>query len=138
MMKSTVGRTLCLYMESNFMIPACWSMWVHRKRHVLGTSHGKREDTLGRSTATARRWADTIERTGSPAACNGTESNVIRRDAGRQRSAMPSYRVHRAAHYMMAMGLWRPPTTSDIRGPLPLATCNACMSCSYCFPDVSQ
>ena len=51
---------------------------------------------------------------------------------------MPSYRVRRAAHYMTAMGLWRPPTTSEIRGPLPLATCNVCMSCSDCFPDVQQ
>ena len=39
---------------------------------------------------------------------------------------------------MTAMGLWRPPTTPEIRGPLPLATCNACMSCSDCFPDVPQ
>ena len=40
------------------------------------------------------------------------------------------------AHYMMAMGLWRPPMTPEIRVHLPLATCNACMSCSDCFPDV--
>ena len=51
---------------------------------------------------------------------------------------MPSYQVRRAAHYMAAMGLWRPPTTPEVRGPLPLATCNACMSCSDCFPDVPQ
>ena len=49
-----------------------------------------------------------------------------------------TYRVRRAAHYMTALGLWRPPTTPEIRGPLPLATCNACMSCSDCFPDVPQ
>ena len=57
---------------------------------VLGTSHGKRADTLGRSTAAARRWANTIECTGSPAACHGAELNVIRRDAGRPRSAAVS------------------------------------------------
>ena len=51
---------------------------------------------------------------------------------------VPSYRVRRAAHYMTAMGLLRPPTTPEIRGLLPLATCNACMSCSDCFPDVPQ
>ena len=51
---------------------------------------------------------------------------------------VPTYRVRRAAHYMIAMGLWRPPTTPEIRGPLPLATCNACMSCSDCFPYVRQ
>ena len=94
MMKSKVGRTLRLHMGSNFMIPACWSMWVHRNRQVysaaLNTSHRKKEDTLGRSTATARRWADAIEHTGSPATCNGAESHIVRRDAGRQRSAAVS------------------------------------------------
>ena len=49
---------------------------------------------------------------------------------------MPSYRVRRAAHYMTAMGLWRPPVAPEIRGPLPFAKSNACMSCSDCFPDV--
>ena len=49
---------------------------------------------------------------------------------------MPSYRVRRAPHYMTAMGLWRPPVAPEIRGPLPVATCNACMPCSDCFPDV--
>ena len=51
---------------------------------------------------------------------------------------MPSYRVRRAAHDMTAMGLWWPPSTQGIRGPLPAATCNACMSCSDCFPDIPQ
>ena len=31
----------------------------------------------------------------------------------------PSHRVRRAAHYMAAMGLWRPPCTQGIQGPLP-------------------
>ena len=38
---------------------------------------------------------------------------------------------------MTAMGLLWPSIAPEIRGPLPLATCNACMSCSDCFPDVS-
>ena len=97
MMKSKVGRTLRLHMESNFMIPACWSMWVHRNRHVYSAAAQStgyitwEERRHSRpSTATARRWADTIKRTGSPATCNGAESNVVRRDAGRQRSAAVS------------------------------------------------
>ena len=73
---------------------------------VLGTSHGKREDTLGRSTATARRWADTIERTGSPATCNGAESNVVRRDAGRQKSAAVLVQLQIGIFYKR--WFWRP------------------------------
>ena len=70
-------------------------------------------------------------------ALNRTSSDVMRvvhdrrpfpTDAMQQ--VVPTYRVRGAAHYMTALGLWRPPTTPEIRGPLPLATCNACMSCS--------
>ena len=76
-------------------------------------------------------------------AFNKTSSDVMRvvhdrrpfpTDAMHQ--VVPTYRVHQAAHYMTVLGLWRPPTTPEIRGPLPLVTCNACMSCSDCFPDV--
>ena len=74
-------------------------------------------------------------------ALNRTSSDVLRAVHGRQQfpanamqQVMPSYRVRRAAHYMMAMGLWHPPVATEIRGPLPL--CNACMSCSDCFMDV--
>ena len=56
--------------------------------------------------------------------------------ANAMQQVMPSNRVRRPAHYMMAMGLWRPPVATEIRGSLPLSTCNACMSCSDCFPDV--
>ena len=160
MMRSTVGRTFRLRMGSSSMIRACWSMWAHRNRHAsslaaqstgcpgLAASHGKRKDTLGRSPAAARCWADTIECASSSAASHGVESDVVRRDevvhdrrpfpTDAMQQVVPTYRVRRAAHYMTAMGLWRPPTTPEIRGPLPLATCNACMSCSDCFPDVPQ
>ena len=76
-------------------------------------------------------------------ALNRTSFDVMRAVHGRRpfptnamHQVMPSYRVRQAAHYMTAVGLWRPPITPEIRGPLPLATCNACMSCSDCFPDV--
>ena len=49
---------------------------------------------------------------------------------------MPSYRVRRVSHYMMAMGLWRPPVDTGIQTPLPSAACNACTSCQDCFPEV--
>ena len=53
-------------------------------------------------------------------------------------SAAPSHRVRRAAHYMAAMGLWRPPSTQGVPGPLPSSSCNACMMCSDCFPDIPK
>ena len=75
-------------------------------------------------------------------ALNGASSGVMRAVRGHQpfptdamQHAVPSHRVRRAAHYMSAMGLWRPPVAPEIRGPLPVATCNDCMSCSDCFPD---
>ena len=78
-------------------------------------------------------------------ALNRTSSEVMRVVHGRQpfptdvmKQVVPSYRVRLAAHYMAAMGLWPPPTTQEVRGPLPLATCTACMSCSDCFPDLPQ
>ena len=74
---------------------------------------------------------------------NRTSSDVLLAVHGRQpfrsnavQQVMPSYRVRRAAHYMMAMGLWRPPVDTGIRTPQPSAVCNACTSCQDCFPEV--
>ena len=74
---------------------------------------------------------------------NRTSSEVMRVTFGRapfpadaMQQVVPSYRVRRAAHYMAAMGLWHPPSSQGVWGTLPLATCNACMSCSDCFPDL--
>ena len=76
-------------------------------------------------------------------AINRASSDVLRAVHGRQpipanaiQQGMPSFRVRRTAHYMMAMGLWQPPVNSDIREPLPSAACNACTSCQDCFPGV--
>ena len=76
-------------------------------------------------------------------ALNRTSSDVLRAVHGRQpfpanatQQVMPSYRVRCAAHYRMAMGLWRPPVDAEIRGRLPSAACNACTSCRDCFPEV--
>ena len=46
-------------------------------------------------------------------------------------SVMP--RAQRAAKYMSAMGLWRPPSGVGTPGPLPLSTCTSCMQCESCF-----
>ena len=50
----------------------------------------------------------------------------------------PGRRVRRAAHYMAAMGLWRPTSGPVFPGPVPVSSCNSCMSCEDCFPDVPQ
>ena len=46
-------------------------------------------------------------------------------------SRMP--RAQRAAKYMTAMGLWRPPSGKGAPGPVPASTCPSCMKCEYCF-----
>ena len=46
-------------------------------------------------------------------------------------SVMPM--AQRAAKYMTAMGLWRPPSGPGAPGPLPTSTCTSCMNCEYCF-----
>ena len=46
-------------------------------------------------------------------------------------SVMP--RAQRAAKYMTAMGLWRPPSGPGASGPLPTSSCTSCMNCEYCF-----
>ena len=76
---------------------------------------------------------------------NRTSSEVMRVAFGRapfpadaMQQVVPSYRVRLAAHYMAAMGLWRPPSSQGVWGPLPSATCNACMQCSDCFLDLHQ
>ena len=49
-------------------------------------------------------------------------------------AVLPSPRVRRAAHYMAAMGLWRPPGGPGAPGPVPSSTCGHCMRCAECFP----
>ena len=44
----------------------------------------------------------------------------------------PGRRVRRAAHYMAAMGLWRPTSAPVFPGPISLSSCNDC------FPDAPQ
>ena len=65
-----------------------------------------------------------------------TSSDVLLAVHGRQafpssavQQVMLSHRVCRAAHYMMAMGLWRPPVETVIRTPMSSVACNACTSC---------
>ena len=45
----------------------------------------------------------------------------------------PGRRVRRAAHYMAAMGLWRPTSSPVFPGPISVSSCNSCMACEDCF-----
>ena len=47
----------------------------------------------------------------------------------------PGRQVRRAAHYMAAMGLWRPTSAPVFPGPVTASSCNSCMACDDCFPD---
>ena len=42
----------------------------------------------------------------------------------------PAPRVHRAAYYMAAMGLWHPPGGPAAPRPFPISSCNNCMQCT--------
>ena len=50
----------------------------------------------------------------------------------------PGRIVRRAAHYMAAMGLWRPTSAPVFPGPISASSCNSCMACEDCFPDGGQ
>ena len=50
----------------------------------------------------------------------------------------PGRRIRRAAHYMAAMGLWRPTSAPVFPGPISVSSCNSCMVCEDCFPDGAQ
>ena len=62
-------------------------MFTQSQPRLLDPSHGKREDTIGRATAAARRWADTLERSSATATGDGAESDVVQCDEGRPWSA---------------------------------------------------
>ena len=50
----------------------------------------------------------------------------------------PGRRVRRVAHYVAAMGLWCPTSAPVFPGPISVSSCNSCMACEDCFPDVPQ
>ena len=65
-----------------------------------------------------------------------TSSDVLLAANGRQpfpssaiQQAMPSYGVRRVAHYMMAMGLWRPPVETFSRTPMSSLARTAVLEC---------
>ena len=76
---------------------------------------------------------------------NRMSSEVMRLAFGQEQypseavlSVAPSPCARRAAHYMAAMGLWHPPGFPGAPGPLPTSSCNDCMLCDNCFPDLSK
>ena len=141
-----MDQTFHGHMVSTFMIRTYWSMPTPQSRYDYWVQNMGREKTLS-ATLQLQHDAGLILSNVQVlhqlvTALNWASSDVMQAVRGRQafptdtmQQVMPSYRVRRAAHYMTAMGLWRPPVVPEIRGPLPLATCNACMSCSDSFPD---
>ena len=138
-----MDQTLRLHMGSSFMIRSCWSMSVLRS--LLSRSpeywvhHMGREKTLWAALQLQHDAGLILSNVQVlqqlMTALNRTSSNVMWAVHGRR--PFPTNAMHQVMpSYMTAMGLWRPPTTPELRGLLPLATCNACMSCSDCFPDV--
>ena len=74
---------------------------------------------------------------------NRMSSEVLRLTFGQEgfpsfavQAISPSPRVHRAAHYMAAMGLWRPPGGPGVPGPVSVSSYNNCMKCKECFPNL--
>ena len=74
---------------------------------------------------------------------NWMSSEVLRLAFGREQfpadamqAVLPSSRVRRVAHYMAAMGLWRPTDSPGIPGPLPEFSCNDGAMCMNCFPKL--
>ena len=47
----------------------------------------------------------------------------------------PGRQVRRAAHYVAAVGLWRPAGAPVFPGPVSASSCGSCMACGDCFPD---
>ena len=76
---------------------------------------------------------------------NRMSSEVMRLAFGQEQypseaiqSVAPSPRARRAAHYMAAMGLWRLHGSQGAPGPLATSSCNDCMLCDNCFPDLCK
>ena len=72
-------------------------------------------------------------------------SDVMRLDFGQEQYPSeadqvisPSPRIRRAAHYMTAMGLWRPLGGPVAPGPVPSFSYNNCMLCADCFPTLDK
>ena len=149
--RNLVVRISVPRMGPSYTTRSCWGMWVRRIR--LDYSAVARN--IGYTTwDTKRRFVAALQLQHDAGlilsnvqvlqqfvtSLNRSSSEVMRVAFGRapfpadaMQRVVPSYR---AAHYMAAMGLWRPPSSQGVRGPLPSATCNTCMSCSDCFPDL--
>ena len=109
-----------------------WTTWIMRKRLGLQLQHDA--GLLLSNVQVLQQLVTSFNRTSSEVMRVAFGRAPFPADAMQQ--VVPSYLVRSVAHYMAAMGLWRPPSSQGVRGPLPSATCNACMSCSDCFPDL--
>ena len=138
MMRRTVGRTFCLHMGFSSMIRTCWGMWAPELARLLTRSpeywlhHRGREKTLSAAlqlqhdaglilsnVQVLQQLVTALKRTSSYVMRVVHDRRPFPTDA--MQHVVPTYRVRQADHYMTVMGLWRPPTTPEIRGPVPVA-----------------
>ena len=102
---------------------------------VLAPPYGPGAGCVGCPPVAARRGAHDVKFTGVRSVCNFSESDVIRGDAAGLWSgtvpfgSSPVHGARLAAHYMAAMGLWRPPGSLGA---------DLIMLCYNCFPDLSK
>ena len=156
MMNIPTVRNLIWHMAFTYTIRGCSSMWVRLKsaRHLSRSPeywlhHMGCEKTLA---AALQRQHDAslilsnLQVFGQfVTSLNRMSSEVMQVAFDREpfpteavQFVVPSHRVRRAAHYMAAMGLWRPPSTQGIHGPQPSSSSNVCISCADCFHDLRQ
>ena len=94
---------------------------------------GSREPTEGcwfhdvESSNSIAQFVMSLHRMSSEMLSIGVDHVVFPVEEVDKLSVMP--RAQRAAKYMTAMGLWRPPSGPGSPGPLPTSTCPSCMNC---------
>ena len=111
---------------------------------VLGEPLGSRMGYGGGRQPAERCWSHDFESSNSGTIRDIVASDVVGNDNSigvdhvvfpveemEKLSMIP--RAQRAAKYMTAMGLRRPPSGPGAPGPLPASTCPSCMKCEYCF-----
>ena len=130
MMRRMAVRISTPHTEYIYMIRGCWNMWVRRSRLdcsaiVRSTGYitwGRREKTLSAALQLQhdaglillniqglQQFVTSLNRMSSEVMCVAFDREPFPSDA--VKNVAPAHRFRRAAHYMAAMGLWRPPST---------------------------
>ena len=135
-MRRMVVRTSVLHMVFSYTIHGCWNMWVRRSRldySAVVRSTGSISWDMRRRLRPRSSFNTT--RTSSCRTCR-CESGAVSGGCDAAGGAVVPCSSGGALHG--GHGIVAATNTQGIRGPLPSATCNTCMSCSDCFPDLPQ